>query len=142
MALLPLSHADDWSEEILEAAKEFFNGEARVMRPGTPGVYDPITNATTGGSAASTVMDWRPARAQHVRLPLENHDSNGWQTERRYRFQWEIRTGDAQIGKGLYVEFRGGKDPTLALLSFQVNSAVNSSHAALRTVEASTEAAP
>lgn len=142
MALSPPPLANDWSQVILETAREFMNGEMRVMRPGTPGTYDPVTDGTTGGTPPTVVIDWRPARAQHIRLPLETSDTNGWRTRRRYRFQCEILDGDPIITPGLYVEYRGGKDPSLASFVYQVTSAVNSSHAALRTVETITEGNP
>jgi hypothetical protein len=142
MALSPVRSESDWSAEILEAAREFMNGELRVMKPGTPGTYDPATDEATGGTEPSVVIDWRPARAQHLRMPVETNDGNGWTSRRRYRFQCEILDGDPLIKKGLYVEYRGGKDPVLAEFAFQVVSAVNSSHAALRTIETITEAAP
>jgi hypothetical protein len=140
MALSAIPDDSDWSDEIFEAASEEFNGELRVMLPGTPGQFDPDTNTTTGGTDPTVVIDWRDARAQHIRLPLENNDGNGWSTKRRFRFQCELREGDPIVHKGMYVEFRGGKDHTLEEFAFQVNSAVNSSHAALRTIETSTEA--
>jgi len=139
--LSPVSAGSDWSREIYEAAKELFNGEARVMRPdGKPDSWDPITGETTPGTPDSVVQDWRPARAQHIRTPLEQSTGGGWSTERRFRFQMELRPDDVPLSKGLYVQFRGGKDHTLEQFAFQMMSAVNSSHAALRTLECSTEA--
>lgn len=139
MPLLPLDEADDWSSEIFEDAQSMFDGELCIIKPGTPGTYVPALDAETGGTPDTVVVDWRPARAQHIRMPMETNDSNGWTTRRRFRFQCEIRDADPLITKGLVVRFRGGKDHTLALLAFQVVSALNSSHAALRTIEATTE---
>lgn len=137
---MPLDDSDDWSAEIYEEVSQYFDGELRVVKPGKPGVFDPTTNSTTGGTADTTIMDWRPARAQHISSPLETVDGNGWATKRRFLFQCENRDGDARILKGMVVRFRGGKDASLATIAFQVTSAVNSSHAALRTIRATTEA--
>ncbi|MDL5351094.1 DUF6093 family protein [Microbacterium sp. zg-YB36] len=139
MPLSPIPTAAHWSDVIAEAARTMFNGEARVMLPGTPGTYDPITDTVTGGTPPTVAQDWRPARAQHVGMPLETSDGNGWSTKRRFRFQWDLLPDDPIITKGMYVEYRGGKDPSLARFDYQVLSAVNSSHAALRTVEAMSE---
>lgn len=141
MALSPLTPADDWAELILETAKETFNGLITIYRPGTPGTYDPVTDTTVGGTAESIVLGPRAARAQHLRLPQEFNDGTGWDVKRRYRFQFEILDGDPSITKGLYARFSGGRDPELAKVEFQIASATNSSHAALRTVEAVSELA-
>jgi hypothetical protein len=141
MALSPVSSGSDWSAEILDGAKGEFNGELRIMLPGAPGVYRPVADEVDGGTEALVVIDWRPGRAQHIRLPLEINNGDGWNTERRYRFQCEILDGDPLIPQGSYVEFRGGKDPSLHDFTFQVTSAVNSSHAALRTILTATESA-
>lgn len=131
--------APSWSEEILDAARWTFNGELTVIKPGAPGSFNPVTDTETGGTPDATIVGWRPARAQHIRLPIENNDGNGWTSRRRFRFQCEIRPGDPAIQQGMVVRFRGGNDPTLALFAYQVVSAVNSSHAALRTIECITE---
>ena len=139
MPLLPIDAEDDWSAEIYEEAKEFFDGELRVVNPGDPGAYNPESDSFSGGSNASTVIDWRPARAQHLASPTELSNGNGWSTERRFLFQCENRPTDPIIEKGWVVQFKGGKDHTLASLAFQVSSAVNSSSAALRTIRCTTE---
>lgn len=139
MALLPFESS--WEHEILEAARETFNGFITISRPEAPGIYYPATGEYTDGSPGAVLIADRPARAQHIRLPEEKADGDGWQTKRRYRFQYEILPGDPSITKGLVVTYRGGLDPELAKMTFQVVWATNSSHAALRTVETVTEGA-
>lgn len=139
MALSPISSPDSWPDEILEAAREFFNGSLSIYVPGEPGTYDPVTDTTTGGTPDVAVISDRPARAQHLRSPQDFNDGNGWDVKRVYRFQCEILAGDPSITKGMVARFTGGRDPELAKVEFQVVSATNSSHAALRTVEAVSE---
>ena len=140
----------DWSGEIRDAVIESgaLNGVIRIYKAGStqPGAHDPY--AGSGGEPdVELILGPRDARAQHLRLPVESNDGLGWTTRRRYRFQYQILDGDDDItgdlvGKGYSVRFTGGKDPSLQHFSFQVLSAVNSSHAALRTLECITEAGP
>lgn len=139
MALSPITSAGDWPVLILEAAREFFNGTLTIYTPGEPGTYDPVADATTGGTPDVVVIGDRPARAQHLRSPQDFNDGTGWDVKRVYRFQCEILPGDPSITKGMVARFTGGRDPELAKVEFQVVSATNSSHAALRTVEAISE---
>lgn len=139
MALSPVTSEADWPDEILAAAKEEFVGIITISKPGTPGKYDPITGDYGPGTAGTVVLGPRMARAQHIRLPIDSNDGNGSQARRRYRFQFEIEPGDASITQGLVVKFESDRDPELGKTTFQVRFAMNSSHAALRTVEAITE---
>lgn len=136
--------ADSWPDEILEVAREFFNCSIDVILPGKPGKYDPVTDDYTGeGYVPETVvLEGRDARAQHIRLPLEQAGSYEWSTKRRYRFQLELIAADPTVRKGMIVRVRaGGRDPALQHFAFEVVSASNSSHAALRTIETVTEMA-
>src|SRR5690606_35150459 len=109
VALSPIS--DDWSDEILQAVIGEFNGELQVVKPGKPGR---LKFGEEGGRERGTdeaiIIDWRPARAQHVRLALEQAGSAEWATKRRYRFQSEMLPSDPIITKGMLVRFRGGND--------------------------------
>lgn len=139
MALSPIAPAHSWPDGILEAAREFFNGSLSIYIPGEPGAYDPVTDTMTGGTPDVAVIADRPARAQHLRSPQDYHDGSGWDVKRVYRFQCEILPGDPSITKGMVAKFTGGRDPELAKVEFQVVTATNSSHAALRTVECVSE---
>lgn len=149
--LSPVVDTDNWGEEILEDAREFFNGRIEVLDPSniieTP--FDPDTDEG-GDSSLEIVLTndpddpvrGRPARIQHLRLPLENAGSGEWATKRRYRMQVEILPGDPVLQKGQIVNvLDGGKDPSLEAFSYTLVSAANSSHAALRTLETVTEGA-
>ena len=61
-------------------------------------------------------------------------------TKRAIRFQIELRAGDPVITTGLTVRVDdGGKNKQLEQFAYTVQSSVNSSHAALRTIEAISE---
>lgn len=139
MALSLSNSSAGWPELILETAREFFNGTLDIYLPGEPGTYDPVTDETTGGTPDVPVITGRPARAQHLRAPQDFNDGNGWDVKRVYRFQCEILADDPSITKGMVARFSGGRDPELAKVEFQVVSATNSSHAAVRTIEAVSE---
>ncbi|WP_406245793.1 DUF6093 family protein [Microbacterium sp. M] len=141
MALSPISDDADWPLEILESAREEFNGTLIVSKAGEPGEFDPITGGTTGGTPPTVVLGPRAARAQNLAMPSEINGGDSWETKRRYRFQCEILPGDPSITKGLIVTFDGGRDPEIEKMTFQVLWATNSSHAALRTIYCATEGA-
>lgn len=152
MPLSPIADVEDWSAEILEGAKEFFNGRIEVVDPSNiiTVPYDPITDEGPTSEAEIVLTNdpddtvrGRPARIQHLRVPLENAGSGEWSTKRRFRFQHEMLPGDPTLRKGqLVTVLDGGKDETLTEFSYTITSAVNSSHAALRTIEAITEGSP
>lgn len=139
--MTPLPAPMSWEDEIAAAAIEQFNGAFVVEQPGDPGTYDPTEDEYTGGTDATVIQAERPGRIQHVRLPLESSDGDGYTVRRRVRIQCELRDGDEIITKGLVVRVTdGGRDASLEAFTYQVVSAINSSHAALRTLECITEA--
>lgn len=133
--------AASWSEEILEAAREMMNAVITIRDPDILGEYDPVANTQAVLEPGDILVEARAARIQHIQAPRENGAPTGWSTERRVRFQFEILDTDPPIRKGAIVEvLDGGRDPQLEEFLYHVVNALNSSHAALRTVEASTEA--
>lgn len=141
MALPRINHNAHWADEIAEAAREMFDGELEISTPSTPGVYDPISGEYSPEIPGEIILSRRPARAQHLISPSDSNDGNGWQTYRRYRFQCDILPGDTSVTKGLLVRFYGGRDPEVPKMVFAVDWATNSSSAAIRSIEASTEGA-
>lgn len=141
MALRAIN-STSWSEEILEVAREYFNGVIDVFIPATLGKYDPVTDERTGEGYVpeQVLIGARQARIQQLQTPREQSGSYEWSTKRRYRFQVELLTNDPVIHKGAMVRVRdGGRDSQLEDYVYQVTSASNSSHAALRTIETVTE---
>lgn len=143
MALRRPPKDEDWPEEILEAARSQCNSVISVYADdGVAGTYDPKTDTRTGGTPDSVLIQSRPARIQHLGAPSEVASSFAWENKRRYRFQIEMLEADPDIPKGAYVKVEdGGRNPKLVGPAYQITSAGNSSHAALRTILASTEAA-
>lgn len=141
MALSRVRSEAEWPDEIAEDAREEFDGEVEIREAGTPGEFDPVTGTRGPGVPGEVVLSRRPARAQHIRLPLESNDSNSWQTRRRYRIQCDILDGDLSVTKGLVARFYGGRDAEIPKMVLQVQWATNSSHAAVRTIECMTEGA-
>lgn len=82
-----------------------------------------------------------PARVQHLRAPLDASSASAWATKRAIRVQIPLTDSAALIRKGWIVQFIGGNDPALENISATVQSAINSSHAAIRTVECISELA-
>lgn len=136
MQLPALTDDSDWSAEITEDAVGEMNGRIGVYAPGD---RDDLTE----------VMAPRRARIQQIRRPVQAVGADEWTIVRDFVFQVEILPGDADltddqiIRKGLIVRvFDGGKDQWLERFAFPVLNAVNSSHAALRTIQCTSEASP
>ena len=141
MPLLPVpASPDDWPDEILAEAKGQFNCVISVYLPGTPGEYDFENDEPGDPTDVSILIEDRPARAQHSRRPIDNAQANDWTTQMDYHFQTEILPGDPEIPKGAVVTMTGGRDPILETYTFNVLKALNSSHAALRTIRTIAEA--
>jgi hypothetical protein len=131
---------DSWTDAILRAASRTFNGVITVRTPGTPGTFNPTTDVTTGGTAGAVLIQSRAARIQVLGVPREVNGQYGWDSEDHVRFQCEIFPGDPALPKGSVVTIEnGGDDPSLTGVTSTVIKALNSSHAALRTIEAVTE---
>lgn len=143
MALPFPPSADSWPDEIAEEARTEFGCTIDVLDPSNlitiP--FDPVTD-TGGAPTPATVVSGRAARAQHIRLPLENSGSGDWTTRRRYRFQIDLLEDDPAFTKGMIVKVTA-TDRNQALLTSVniVQSAANSDHAPLRTIECISEGA-
>ena len=126
----------DWEDAILQAAIPFMNAEVCFYEevPGTP--YNPVTG--TGGSTEIDVL-WRgKARVQHIRSPREFNTQYQAGSTRFFRFQLDPADSPPQIPFGAKARvLDGGRDADLESLVYIVNSAINSSHMAVRTVELS-----
>lgn len=126
MSLPRRASIEDWSSEIEALAREQRNGKIVVYKPDR-----------------SVIIAERPARIQNVRATPEVATSIEWSTKRFYRFQVELRPDDPHIPAGSIVRVTdGGKDHTLVDYVYEVLSASNSSHAALRTIETVTNLKP
>ncbi|MFZ2912396.1 MAG: hypothetical protein WAZ75_04890 [Candidatus Absconditicoccaceae bacterium] len=152
----------DWSAVITDTVDSLglMNGSVEWFTPGTPGTYDPATDTYTGGTP-DAVIGTTVARIQHLREPRNVSNSYEWTTYRRIRVQIPYSammlsyTGlypsapDAYPSPDQYPSalvnaiekgtrgrvIDGGKDQSLTGKVLVVESAQNSSWAALRTVE-------
>lgn len=137
----------NWQEAILNSARMFMNADIcfyREIAPDEP--YNPVTGQ--GGDGGIAVY-WRgKARVQHLRAPREF--STGYQAEATRFFRFQVDPIDTWNGNSLPflpqgVKARvlaGGRDSHLESLAFVANSAINSSHMAVRTVELSSNMTP
>lgn len=116
MSLPPRTSAT-WSEEIGTVAAEYMNATAKFY------------------TSAKVLKITSKARVQHLRAPLDSSSPVTWGTQRAIRLQIPLNATSGAITKGWLVQISGANDPTLNLVTMTVQSAVNSSHAALRTIE-------
>lgn len=125
----------DWSDAILNSAIMFMNAEVCFYEeiPGaTP--YDPITG--TGGSTEIRVIWSGKARVQQLRAPRDFVTSYQVNSTRFFRYQLDPGDSVPDLPQGTKSRvLLGGRDEKLESLVFVVNSAINSSHMAVRTVE-------
>lgn len=140
MSLPPLSPSN-WADEIAQEAERWMNCTATF--------YDPVP----GNPPTLTKLFEAKARWQHLRTPVDSSNATAWSTKRAGRIQVPLNAATGLVKRGLIVRLSPGvdpvtgaliplRDPTLALISFTTQNAVNSSHAALRTIEVVTEVVP
>lgn len=128
----------NWEEAILNSAVQFMNAEVCFYK--TESNYDEITNT---GDASVTIL-WRgKARVQQLRAPREATTEYQSSDSRPFRFQLDPRDSVPLLYSGTKARvLAGGRDPGLEALAFVVDSAVNSSHMAVRTVELTADMRP
>lgn len=122
----------DWQEAILDTAVLFMNAEVCFFKT-IEEDYDPV--AGTGGVSVEVL--WRgKARVQQLRTPQEFATDYQANSSRPFRFQLDPRDSVPTMYHGVNARvLDGGRDPDLETLVYVVNSAINSSHKAVRTVE-------
>lgn len=77
------------------------------------------------------------ARVQQLRTPNNIAESYGVSSVRSFRFQLDPNDNPPFFNEGVKIRvIDGGRDPALELLSYVVNSSINSTNKAVRTVEA------
>lgn len=123
----------NWEEAILDTAVQFMNAEVCFYESVEEVPYDPITG--TGGVSVRVL--WRgKARVQQLRTPQEFATDYQANASRPFRFQLDPRDSVPELYFGVKARvLAGGREPSLENLVYVVNSAINSSHKAVRTVE-------
>lgn len=119
MSLPPKYDPSDWTAEIGRAAAELMNATAKWYK-------------STAGVA--TLQFTSAARIQWLGVSLDASTTTEWGTRRRGHAQVPLTAHTALIGKGWIGQFSGGDDPALDNISVSVQSAINGSHAAVRTI--------
>ena len=117
MSLPPRVDLDNWSAEIGRVAEEHMNATAKWYKGTTP-----------------TLQFTSKARIQPLRTPQDASTATSWATKRAGIVQVPLTAHTGLISKGWIGQFSGGKDPALDNISVTVQSAINSSHAAVRTI--------
>jgi hypothetical protein len=132
---LPPRTSDDWSAEIGALAEEEMKATIVFYEPGSGGVFDPVTDTRTGGTPEALLFRTK-ARVQHFRSTTDQYDLNQWSNQVNVRLQLPLSAGNGYfIRKGLIVRVEAcEKFPQLLSIALQVESAINSSSAALQTV--------
>jgi len=133
--LVNISPIQDWPESILSAAIPYMNAdvcfyeESDATEP-----YDPITGE--GGATGINII-WRgKARVQHLAQPAQFQTAYSAGSNHYFRFQLDPQDSPPEVYFGLKARvLDGGRDDSLTEYTMVVNSAVNSSHMAVRTIE-------
>lgn len=131
-----------WEDAILSAARQFMTG--RVCFYATSGEDDDYSEIGIPGTGANIDILWTgKARIQHLRAP--RNDSSEYQASdsRSFRFQLDPADNPPQLYSGAKARVvDGGRDSSLETYSFIVDSAVNSSQMAVRTIELTSDMRP
>jgi hypothetical protein len=114
----------------------WMNATIQIVDPNVgDAVWNPYTNSETGGEP--TVIWQGPARIQHLKSdtnPVVGYSEVGI---RGIRLQIPLDPAAGFIRKGLQIIVTdGGNDYELEQLQFTISSAINSSYAWIRTIEA------
>lgn len=121
---------------MADTALPWMNGSIQIVDPNVgSGTWDEWTNTETGGGP--TVIWSGAARIQHLKSESNSNVGYSDVTIRSIRVQVPIDSAAGFIRKGLQIVVTdGGNDYELEQLQFVITSAVNSSYAWLRTIEA------
>lgn len=122
-----------WQDAIHDVAIQYMNARVCFFRA-TKGNYDPITGE--GSDGGIEIIFAGKARVQQLRTPREFTTPYQASASRNFRFQLDPDDGVPGLFEGVQARvLDGGRDPMLEQYVFTVNSAINSSHMAVRTVE-------
>lgn len=128
MGLPPRYDLTNWSSEIGRQAEAEMNCTVQF--------YEEKQAEWPSVNTLTALLD-NPvkARAQQLRAPSAFSAGGGLAVKRPVRIQIPLNATSLFLRKGLIVRVFGGNDPALPSWKLVIMSAVNSSHAALRTIE-------
>lgn len=125
----------DWQQAIHDTAIQFMTGEVCFYKESKATIpYDPVTGE--GGEDGIDII-WRgKARIQQLRTPREYTTPYQASASRNFRFQLDPDDNVPWLYEGTKARVtNGARDEALTSYAFVVNSAINSSDMAVRTVE-------
>lgn len=140
LALVSLKPAPQgWEDAILDAAVQFMNAEVCFYE-----VESDDEDDITGTGSVSVRILWRgKARVQQLRSPRDSSTEYQASDSRAFRFQLDPGDSVPEVYSGTKARvLAGGRDSGLEALAFVVDSAINSSHKAVRTVELTSNMRP
>ena len=122
--------------EMAQTSLPWMNGSIQIIDPNVENAtWNPWTNEYTGGTG--TVLWSGPARIQHLKNEMMPDVGFSQIGIRGVRVQIPLGGEAPFIRKGLQIVVTdGGNDVELEQLQFVITSAINSSYAWLRTIEA------
>lgn len=131
-----------WTDAVAAVANQFMNARVCFFASDDDG-YNPVTNLP--GSSSVNLLWVGNARVQHLRSPQPFATDYQAGATRPFRFQAGKDAGVPFLQEGVRARVLGFPetvdgmlpgDPHLEQLLFVVNSAINASHSAVKTVEA------
>lgn len=131
-----------WQDAILATARQFMTGEVCFYR--VVGGTDDLPEIGQPGTPATVEVLWRgKARIQHLRAPRRDSTEYQASDSRSFRFQLDPEDNPPVVYAGTKARvLNGARDASLENYLYQVESAVNSSDMAVRTVELTADMRP
>lgn len=131
-----------WQQNILDTARQFMNAEVCFYR--VVGGKDDLPEIGKPGTPARVEVLWRgKARIQQLRAPRRDSTEYQASDSRSFRFQLDPEDNPPVVYAGTKARvLDGGRDSSLENYSYQVESGVNSSHMAVRTIELTADMKP
>lgn len=141
MSLPPRTDPDDWAQEIAEDAEGEMTGEVAYFDPDHTTVIPYLPGPPeSGGYSVLKLLFTTKARIAILQAPRDPSNALAYSTKRIVQIQHPINASTMLIRKGLIVRvLNGGDDPVLLKVAMTVQSALNGSKAAVRTVVCVTE---
>lgn len=128
--------SERWTDIIAADALPLFVGVASIFAPSIPGIYDPLTDTTIGGTPPLAIVTGSPARMKWIRYTKEASTPFDWDAVRAARIQIPRDAYTKVIPRGYFIRFtNGGDDPSLLNVAFTVLISSDSTESALRTIE-------